>query len=209
MSPSEISSAADGTATRTVISAGQSRGWKIGFGALTLVAGVLMLIWPDATVLVVAVILGIQLIVAGIVRIVTALTEDIDGGTRALYLLLGLLLVVVGIFCLRSPFHATAILVLLFGLSWIVNGVIEMFHGVTGGGGWLIVSGAISLLAGIVVLAYPTPSVVAMVWLFGIALIVIGVMAIVSGVVAGRATATSPGWAGPRVSGETGPAATH
>jgi uncharacterized membrane protein HdeD (DUF308 family) len=165
-----------------------------------------MLVWPEATVLTVAVILGIQLIVAGIVRIVTALTQDIDSGaTRALYLLLGLLLVIVGILCLRSPFRATAILVLLFGLSWIVNGVIEMFHGATGGGGWLIASGALSLVAGIVVLAYPAPSVLTMVWLFGVALIAIGVMAIVSGVLAGRASTTSHSWAGPRVTGQAGP----
>jgi uncharacterized membrane protein HdeD (DUF308 family) len=160
---------------RTVISAAPSRGWRIGFGLVTVVAGVLILVWPKAAILTVAVILGIHLIIAGSYRTVTALTRDIDSGMlRALYLLLGLLLAVLGILCLRAPFHATAILVLLFGLSWIANGVIEIFHGANGGGVWTIASGVISLLAGIVVLAFPTPSALAMVWLFGVALIAIG-----------------------------------
>ena len=133
----------------------------------------------------VAVIVGVHLIVAGIVRIVTAVTRDIETGSlRALYLLLGLLLLIVGLLCLRSPFRATAVLVLLFGLSWIFNGVIELFHGFMGGGGWTIVSGVVSLVAGIVVFAYPAPSVRGMVWLFGIALIAIGLVTTLGAIVA-------------------------
>src|SRR5262245_14215080 len=140
-----------------------SRGWAIGLGLLTVVAGTCVLVWPKAAVVTVAVIVGLQLIVAGIVRMATALTRDIDsGGMRVLFLLLGLLLLIVGILCLRSPFHTVALLVLLFGLSWIVNGVIEVFGGFSGGGGWIVVSGVVSLVAGIVVLAYPAPSLHAM-----------------------------------------------
>jgi uncharacterized membrane protein HdeD (DUF308 family) len=181
-----------GAADRTVISTSPSRDWRIGFGLVTVIAGVLILVWPGAAVITVAIILGIHLIVAGIYRTVTALTHDIDNGAlRALYLLLGLLLIVVGILCLRSPFRATAVLVLLFGLSWIANGMIELFHGVNGGGGWMIASGMVSLLAGIVVLVYPAPSVLAMVWLFSIALIVIGATATVGAMVSRRSTRTN------------------
>jgi uncharacterized membrane protein HdeD (DUF308 family) len=202
------SSAGTGVAAdRRVISARLSRGWRVGFGLVTVVAGVLILGWPDAAVLTVAIILGIHLIIAGIYRTVTALTQDIDGTARALYLLLGLLLIVAGILCLRSPFRATAILVLLFGLSWIANGVIELFHGVSGGGGWTIVSGMVSLLAGVVVLVYPAPSVLTMVWLFGIALIVIGATAAVDAVISGRRTGTSRHPAGDPRTRVPGPAA--
>jgi uncharacterized membrane protein HdeD (DUF308 family) len=193
MEVADSSVSTGGTVDTTVISTRPSRGWRIGFGLVTVVAGVLILAWPGAAVLTVAVILGIHLIVAGIYRAVTALTRDIDGTLRALYLLLGLLLIVVGILCLRSPFRATAVLVLLFGLSWIANGVIELFHGVNGGGGWTIASGVVSLLAGVVVLVYPAPSVLAMVWLFGIALIVIGATATVEAMISRRSTRTIPG----------------
>lgn len=125
-------------------SAGPSRWWRIGLGALTAATGVLVLVWPDVAVLTLAVIVGLHLVVAGVVRAVTALPAE--GATRVLYLLLGLLLFVVGIVCLFSP----AVLVLLFGLSWLVNGGIELFHGVTGGGGWTVAAGAVSLVAGVV-----------------------------------------------------------
>lgn len=160
-----------------VISTKPSRGWWIGFGLVAAVAGICILVWPRAAVVTVAIIVGLHLIIAGIIRMVTAVTRDIESGSlRALYLFLGLLLLIVGILCLRAPFHAAAVLVLLFGVSWIVNGVIEMFDGFTGGGGWVIISGAVSLVAGIVVLAYPAPSARALVWLFGISLIAIGLV---------------------------------
>jgi uncharacterized membrane protein HdeD (DUF308 family) len=177
----------NGSAGATVVISGRpSRVWRIGLGVVTVATGVLILGWPDAAVVTVAIIVGIHLIVAGVVRAVTAVTRD--GGNaavRALYLVLGLLLLVVGLLCLRSPFHATALLVVLFGISWVVSGGVELFHGVTGGGGWTAVSGAVSLAAGVVVLAFPAPSARAMVWLFGLALVVIGLTVFVAAVADG------------------------
>jgi uncharacterized membrane protein HdeD (DUF308 family) len=142
---------------------------------VTAVAGALILAWPGGTLLAVAVLLGLQLIVAGIVRAVTAFTFDADSvAGRILFLLLGVLLVIVGILCLRAPLHTIAILVLLFGLSSIVSGALELFHGFAGGGGWAIASGIISILVGIIVLSYPVSSVNTMIWLFGLCLLVVG-----------------------------------
>jgi uncharacterized membrane protein HdeD (DUF308 family) len=179
---------ANGSAGATVVISGRpSRVWRIGLGLITVATGVLILVWPDAAVVTVAILVGIHLIVAGAVRAVTAVTRDAGNATvRALYLMLGLLLVAAGLLCLRSPFHATALLVVLFGLSWLVNGGIELFHGLTGGGGWTAVSGAVSLAAGVVVLAYPAPSARAMVWLFGLALVAIGLTIVVAAVVTPR-----------------------
>jgi uncharacterized membrane protein HdeD (DUF308 family) len=178
-------------AARTVVSTRPSRGWRIAFGVLTVIAGALILAWPGAAVVTVAIILGIHLIVAGVLRAVTALTRHADSGrTRALYLILGLLLVAAGTLCLVVPFPAAAFLVLLFGLSWVVNGVIELIHGFTGGGGWTIVSGAVSLAAGIVVLAYPASGAIALAWLFGLALIAIGLTVTIGAMVGRRRTGT-------------------
>lgn len=189
-------------AARTVISTRPSVGWRIAFGVLTVLAGVLVLVWPGAAVVTVAVILGIHLIVAGVIRTVTALTRHIDSGrTRALYLILGLFLVAAGTWCLVLPFPTAAFLVLLFGLSWVVNGVFELIHGFTGGGGWTIASGAVSLVAGIVVLAYPAPGVLALAWLFGLALIAIGLTVTIGAIATGRRTRTvAPPGSSPPVS---------
>lgn len=164
----------------TIAAVGMSRGWRAGLGVMTALAGVLILAWPGGALVAVAILVGIQLIVAGIFRIVTAFSFDSDStATRVLFVVLGLLLIVVGVLCLRSPFRTTAILVLLFGISCVFSGVIELFHGFSGGGGGAIVSGIIGTLVGIVVLVYPVSSVSTLIWLFGIALIVLGLTAIV------------------------------
>jgi uncharacterized membrane protein HdeD (DUF308 family) len=159
---------------------GESRGLRIAFGVVTTVAGVLILAWPGGTLVAVAVLLGLQLIVGGVFRAITAFTFPADGvAARILFLLLGILLVVLGILCLRAPLQTIAVLVLLFGLSCIVSGALELFHGFTGGGGWAIASGIVGILVGVVVLSYPVSSVATLIWLFGIALVVIGLTAVI------------------------------
>ncbi|GAA4986433.1 hypothetical protein GCM10025734_10550 [Kitasatospora paranensis] len=55
---------------------GRSWRWPLAFGILTVLAGIVMLSWPEETVRVVAIIIGLQLLVAGVVRFVTAFTHD-------------------------------------------------------------------------------------------------------------------------------------
>ncbi|HWM02066.1 MAG TPA: DUF308 domain-containing protein [Actinophytocola sp.] len=160
---------------------GQSRGLGIAFGVVTAVAGALIMAWPGGTLVAVAVLLGLQLIIGGVFRAITAFTFDADSvAARILFLLLGVLLVVLGIMCLRAPLQTIAVLVLLFGLSCIVSGALELFHAFTGGGGWVIVSGVVSIVLGIVVLSYPISSVTTLTWLFGITLVVLGLAEVLS-----------------------------
>ncbi|HWM02273.1 MAG TPA: DUF308 domain-containing protein, partial [Actinophytocola sp.] len=79
-----------------------------------------------------------------------------------------------------APLRTIAMLVLLFGLSCIVSGALSLFHAFTGGGGWVIVSGVVSIVMGIVVLSYPVSSVTTLIWLFGIALVALGLTEVVS-----------------------------
>lgn len=164
---------------------GGSRGWTVAFGALTLIAGILLLVWPGQSILVLAVILGIWLLVAGVFRLIAAVALDEgQGSSRALIALLGVVAILVGILCLARPFQTATALALLLGAFWIVAGVIEFFHGIAGdtpGRGWAIAAGLVSVLAGIVVLAYPGASLVVLTWLFGIWLIVLGAMSIAAG----------------------------
>jgi uncharacterized membrane protein HdeD (DUF308 family) len=171
----------------TMAALGESRNLRIAFGVVTSVAGILILAWPGGTLVAVAVLLGIQLILWGVYRAVTAFAFDADSvAMRIVFLLLGIMLVVLGILCLRSPLRTVVLLVLLFGISCIVSGALELFHGFTGGGGMAIASGVIGVLVGIVVLAYPVGSVTTMIWLFGIALLVLGVTAVAGAFSRGR-----------------------
>ena len=162
---------------------GRAWGWVLFFGIVTVGLGIVVLVWPDKTIVVVAVLFGIQLVIAGIFRFVSALAiDDAPGGTRALLALLGVLAFIVGIYALRHVNVTIAALALLLGIFWIVNGVIELFtaigHREMPGRGWTIILGLLSIVAGIVVLAYPDISLVALAIVLGIWLVALGVIEI-------------------------------
>ncbi len=49
-----------------------ARGMRAVFGAFWIILGIVLLVWPEATVLVVAILVGINLVVTGLIEIVTA-----------------------------------------------------------------------------------------------------------------------------------------
>ena len=163
---------------------GRHWGWVLVFGIITLLAGLLTLVWPGRTIVVLAVLFGIQLVVAGIFRFVAALAADDEtGGTRVLLALLGVLSFIVGLYALRHVLLTIAALALLLGIFWIVNGAVETFtalsHRRMQGRGWTIFMGLLSIVAGIVVLVYPAISLATLAIVLGFWLLVFGVMEIV------------------------------
>ena len=163
---------------------GRHWGWVLGFGIVTLLAGLLTLVWPGRTIVVIAVLFGAQLVVAGIFRFVAALASDDEtGATRVLLALLGVLSFIVGLYALRHVLLTIAALALLLGIFWIVNGTVEMFAALSHlgmqGRGWTIFMGLLSVLAGVVVLVYPGISLATLAVVLGFWLLVFGIMEIV------------------------------
>src|SRR5258708_537772 len=105
---------------------GQKWGWVLGYGIITLAAGVAVLVWPGETLLVIAVLFGVQLIVSGIFRFVAALAVDeLAGGTRVLLALLAVLSVIVGLWAVRHVDLTLLVLAARVGIFWVVNGALE------------------------------------------------------------------------------------
>jgi len=103
-------------------------GWMMAFGIISLLAGVAVLAWPGRTLIVVAVLFGIQLVVTGIFRFVAAFaSEDLTGGTRVLLAVLGVLSLIIGLYAVRHVLVTLLALALLLGIYWIVNGAVELF----------------------------------------------------------------------------------
>jgi uncharacterized membrane protein HdeD (DUF308 family) len=162
---------------------GRAWGWVLFFGIVTVGLGIVVLVWPDKTIVVVAVLFGIQLVIAGIFRFVTALAiDDAPGGTRVLLALLGVLSFIIGIYALKHVNVTIAALALLLGIFWIVNGAIELFTAIgqrgMPGRGWTIVLALLSIVAGIVVLAYPDITLLALAVVLGIWLVALGIIEI-------------------------------
>jgi uncharacterized membrane protein HdeD (DUF308 family) len=160
---------------------GRHWGWVLAYGILTLIAGVVVLAWPGETLLVLAVLFGIQLIVSGIFRFVAALAStDLTGGTRVMLALLGVLSIIIGLWAVRHVVITLVALVVFLGIFWVVNGLIEIFTAVAHRDmpdrGWSILMGVLSIFAGLIVLAYPGLSLFGLAVILGIWLLVFGIL---------------------------------
>ncbi|NMH97916.1 HdeD family acid-resistance protein [Pseudonocardia acidicola] len=174
----------------TAVRVGGSRGWAIALGVLTIVAGLLVLLWPGPTAAVLAIIIGLELLVIGVFRIVAAFAiDDASGGARTLVVLLGVLAILAGILVLRHPFQTIVVVGLLIGLYWVISGIVDIVRAIghkVPSRGWTAVLGAFSLLAGIIVLAFPLASVVALTWVLGVLLFASGVLITVAAIMGGQ-----------------------
>ncbi|WP_431681415.1 HdeD family acid-resistance protein [Kitasatospora sp. KL5] len=161
---------------------GRSWLWPLSFGILTVLAGIVMLAWPEETTRVVAIIIGLQLLVAGVIRFVTAFTHDASSGSRVLYVLIALLSVLAGVLVLRHQLQTVGFLAIVVGLYWLLAGIVTLFVAISNknapGRGLSVFLGAIGVIAGIVVLAYPVESAVALARLLGLWLLLLGLIEI-------------------------------
>ncbi len=162
---------------------GRAWGWVLAFGIITLAIGVLALAWPGRTLIVVAVLFGAQLIVMGIFRFVAAFaSDDVSGGTRVLLALLGVLSLIIGLYAVRHVLITLLALALLLGIFWVVSGTVELFNALSHRGmqgrGWTAFMGVLSIVSGIIVLAYPGISLLVLAVVLSIWLLVFGVMQI-------------------------------
>ncbi|HTT00243.1 MAG TPA: DUF308 domain-containing protein [Streptosporangiaceae bacterium] len=159
---------------------GRHWGWVLSFGIITALAGLAVLVWPGRTLIVVAVLFGIQLIVMGIFRFASAFaSDDLTGGTRVLLALLGVLSLIIGLYAVRHVFVTLVALALLLGIFWIVSGVIELFtalsHREMRNRGWTAAMGILGILAGLVVLADPGISLLVLAVVLAVWLLVFGI----------------------------------
>jgi len=173
---------------------GESWGWVLTFAVLTLILGIMVVAWPHATVKLVALLFGLQLFVGGVFALVRTFTGSGEG-SRALYAVLGILGILVGIFVLRHLFESVVILVVLLGVYWVLHGIIEFIvaldHKGMPGRGMNIVMGLLGFVAGVIVLSWPTPTLLVLVWVLGLWLILYGLIGIVGAFMVRRATAAA------------------
>ena len=158
-------------------------------GVVALVFGGLLLFWPEKSAIVAAVIFGIYFLIVGIVRLGSGIfTSRVGGGYRVLNILLGLLVTVAAIFILREPSLGVAVLGLLVGLAWIIDGVAALVTVSQDSSRWFgILFGLLSIVAGVVVLFIPEAAIAVLIAVGGIFLMIGGIVALVQAFSFGRA----------------------
>ena len=160
---------------------GRSFGAMLALGMATIALGAILMVFTEQSVAFFAVIVGIYLIFSGIFLIVASFSSETGGsGMRVLSAIAGIFSVLLGIVAFRGISQAVAVLALLIGVGWVVRGIAEIIEGIanpeTPARGWVIFIGALSLIAGLVVLAWPAITLNALVWVTGVWLVFLGIV---------------------------------
>jgi len=155
---------------------GRSWTWLLASAAATLVPGVLVLVWPEATLHVLAVLIGLYLLATGAFRFVAVFGRE--GHERLPGLLLSVLYVLAGVLSLRNPLQTIAALSLITGAVWLVSGILTLYTAISveylPHRGVVAAAAVLGIVAGIVVLALPTESARALTRLLGLWLVLLG-----------------------------------
>jgi uncharacterized membrane protein HdeD (DUF308 family) len=166
--------------------------WRAPFAlsVITVALGVIIAFHPTQSLTAVAVLLGIVVIVSGIFHIARAVSGTDNerlwpGITGVLFLLAGLVL-------LRHLNLSVALIGLLIGVAWIVQGVTVLMDRLAGEGGradgdWWVFFGTLSLIAGTIVISVPVKSATALATVTGVWFIILGVMEMIGSLVFRRA----------------------
>ncbi|MGH3117677.1 MAG: HdeD family acid-resistance protein [Nocardioidaceae bacterium] len=99
-------------------------------GLVDVTAGVIALAWPGATALVLVLLVASWAIVTGVIEVVAGFRSSEAAGTRAMFVLGGLLSVVFGVVLCINPGMGAITLALLFGLFNLVSGTTMLINGI-------------------------------------------------------------------------------
>jgi len=99
-------------------------------GLADLAAGVVALAWPGPTALVLVLIVGVWAVIAGLVEFSAAFASGEPAGTRAVFILAGLVTVAFGVVLCARPGIGAVTLALLFGLFNLIAGTWMLAQGI-------------------------------------------------------------------------------
>ncbi|MBY0176748.1 MULTISPECIES: HdeD family acid-resistance protein [Curtobacterium] len=155
------------------------RAFVVVTAVVAVTAGVVAVVWPRPTLVLVALLFGVYLVVAGAMRVFAAARGH---GTPATWRwtsgVVGTLVGLAGLVTLLDPAVPLVVYAVLGGLAFLVEGVAALVGALVGhpgsSRGPTVVSGVLSLLCGTAVLLAPTTALEVFTVLAGIALVGVG-----------------------------------
>ncbi len=154
-------------------------------GVLSVILGVLVLVWPGRVAAVLTAIVAIYAIAAGLVYVGLGIFSARKGGwARIGHIVLGALFIAAGVIAFANLAAATTGLAVfvgtLVGLMWIVEGIVSLSTlGAAPSKIWTIVFAIISIIAGITLLFSPLWAAFVLWWILGISAVVLGIAQII------------------------------
>ena len=156
----------------------RNRGWIVALGVVYILAGLIALgsvvMATAASVFVV----GIMMVIAGVAEVINAFQIK-TWGKFLFWLFLGGLYILAGFATFQNPLLAAGLLTLLLGASLVVSGIVRIILAFSMKDGapwiWVIISGVVTLILGLMILArWPVSSLYALGIFLGIDLVIAG-----------------------------------
>lgn len=155
-------------------------------GLLAIVFGIIALSRPGAAAQAFVIVFAIWALADGALAFVQAVWRGRAGLRWGWYLFEGLVSVAVGIIALAEPVITLLVILLLVAIRAIVLGLVEVFGAFSFKGAeprWLLgITGVVSVVFGILLLAEPLAGTLALIWVVGIYAIIFGIMLFAHGV---------------------------
>ena len=153
-------------------------------GIFAIIIGLVAVLWPDVTLRVVVVLLGVYAFISGIFTVLVGAVWPPGWGLRWPTVLQGVLGILVGVLVFIRPETAELVLLYLIAAWAIISGALQIaaavrLRRVIPDEWGLIVGGIASVVFGVLLAVWPKEGLVALVWIFGVFPLVFGIMQLV------------------------------
>ena len=151
-------------------------------GALAILFGVLVFVWPEIALPVVIALFGAYALVDGVFSVINGIRDRESNRNWWVLLLEGVVSIIAGILTFMWPGITAVVLVYIVAAWAIVTGIFEVWAAIRlreeiEGELWLGLSGLVSVIFGVLlVLMSPPEGILTLLWLIGVYAVVFGVM---------------------------------
>ena len=172
--------------------------WKLLLlrGVIGIVLGIILVAWPQATIVVLMVLVGIWALIDGIGLAAQVFDKGAGTGQRVLFGVMALVALVVAMVASFNPDKAASVITWLVGIWLLVRGLFELvgaFSSTVATPRWLLVLGALlDLVLGWLFVTHPGQSAKGIAVVIGILAIAWGVVFVVLALAARSATKELP-----------------
>jgi len=169
-----------------------SRALALASGIAFLLIGIALLVWPDESAEIVAMIVGIGLVIGGVVHVLDALITHRSGSYWGLLLIRGALDVLVGLIAIFYPDITVLVVALFVGVDLIIGGVIQIIVSRRASTevearSHFLWRGILWILGGLVIVALPGAGITLFAWIVGFFFVLSGGMMLAVGFTLGKA----------------------
>jgi uncharacterized membrane protein HdeD (DUF308 family) len=150
-------------------------------GGITLLFGILAILWPNITLLWLVALFAAFALLGGAVSIYGAVKHRNSDDDWWLVLLLGLVSLGAGVVAIVHPALTALVFVLLMGANALATGILDIavairLRKLIQGEWLLILAGIVSIVFGVLVFLYPGAGALALVWLISLYAVATGIL---------------------------------